>query len=114
MPEEYIRTGEFVRTMDTLDKKIDAGFEGLHDRFNALEPTVLDHAKKIAVLEFQASQAFKTATIAHSAVESNKEAILITRNKVSNRAAAWGSGAAGLVWVLIEFGKALKTYMTGH
>ena len=103
---DFIGTGEFERTMETLNEKIDSGFAGVHKRFDHLEPEVVEHAKKIAVLEFQAAQAFKTASAASAEVQSSKSA-------VSNRAALFGSGAAGIVWGLFEFGKALKHYFTG-
>lgn len=107
MSEDFIRTGEFDRTMEALDKKIDKGFEGIHERFNKLEPEVLQHAKDIAVLQYQANAAHDATTKARAEVRSAK-------THTSSRAAAFGSGAAGLVWVLIEFGRALKTYITGH
>lgn len=106
MPEDYIRTGEFDRTMETLNEKIDKGFESVHNRFDHLEPEVLQHAKDIAVLKYQAEQAEKAARVATEQVQS-------TKSSTRNRATAWGTGAAGLVWVLVEFGKAIKTYMTG-
>lgn len=106
MPEDFIRTGEFDRTMESLNEKIDKGFESVHNRFDTLEPRVLEHATKIAVLEYQAEQAHVAARRASEYVQSNKAS---TRN----RATAWGTGAAGFVWVLIEFGKAIKAYMSG-
>lgn len=106
MPEDYIRTGEFDRTMETLNEKIDQGFESVHKRFDHLEPEVLQHAKDIAVLKYQAEQAHAAAQVATEEVQS-------TKTSTRNRATAWGTGAAGAVYVLIEFGKAIKTYMSG-
>ena len=105
--QDYIRAREFDKTMESLNEKIDSGFKSVHSRFDTLEPEVMDHAKKIAVLEYQASQAWKAANVASAEVRT-------TRTKTRNSAAVWGSGTAAFVWGAIELIKAVKTLVTGH
>ena len=107
MSEDSISVREFERTMDSLNEKVDTGFKAIHEKLDNISPVVLEHEKKIAVLEFQSELARKTAVTA-------KEAAVQSKQSAAYRATAYGSASSAVVWLIIQVAAAIKRYVVGH
>lgn len=115
MADDFIRAGEFERTMDTVTKKIDDGFAAVHERFDKLNPVVMEHDRKIAVLEDRSKRA-EAAALMSTQIMAGQPAVTVVPQPPApigrpTRIVLFGSGAVG---VLSAVFKLVKSYWMGH
>jgi hypothetical protein len=111
MNEDKVTTAHLDAVTEQLGVRMDAGFAGVHARMGRFEdevrPVLLENTRKIAVLEYQASEAKRASEAATTHVVRSKQS---TRN----RATAWGTGAGAAAYFIVELVKVIKPLVLGH
>jgi hypothetical protein len=61
--QEHVTIGEFSRTMQSLERQIRSGFDGVNARLDGLVQTQVDHEGRISRLDERTSSASRRAGV---------------------------------------------------